>query len=134
MSRRRVIYYLSHEVDRKGVRQLTDQVDEAITVEFRGQEVPVAAGFYGSSYSVQQLARRKKIWSHLLDLMEQEMELEEQLDQGMVGEEERKTLELLQARMIGVKESLAMLGYGNVGTDALELIEAQADIRYDQEL
>ncbi|AOE44858.1 hypothetical protein BI084_gp46 [Gordonia phage Terapin] len=134
MAKKMNFYYLSHEVDRKGVRQITDQLDEAVTVELNGQEVPIAAGFYVSSYSVRQYKRQLKLWSHLLDLMEKEQDLEEQIEQQMVGHGAQEEMSLLRARMQGVREALAMLGYGNVGPDALKLIEAQADIRYDQEL
>ncbi|AWY06149.1 hypothetical protein PBI_SUZY_44 [Gordonia phage Suzy] len=134
MSRKVAFYYMSTEVDRKGVRMITDQVDEALMVELKGQIVPIAAGFYVGSYGVQQYKRRLKIWSHLLDLMEKEQDLEEQIDQQMVGHGAQEEMSLLQARMQGVREALAMLGYGNIGLDALKLIEAQADIRYDQEL
>ncbi|QNJ55364.1 hypothetical protein SEA_LITTLEFELLA_53 [Gordonia phage LittleFella] len=124
MSRKSQYYYLSHEVDRRGVRQITDQLSEAVTVEYRGQTAPVLAQFYTSSWAVQQMQRQKKLWEHLLDAMEENYEADkEDLEEEMFR----------NVRIGALEEALAMLGYGEVNENTIKLIQAQAQIRYDQE-
>lgn len=130
-SKKLVVWYMSRDVDRRGVHQMTDRVEEAITVKKGDQELPIVAGFYASSYGVQQYKRRLKIWAHLLDLMEQEQDLEEETNHA-----DFNSVAMIvrhRERMRGVMEALAMLSYGNVSQDALALIQRQADARYEQE-
>ena len=120
-----VYWYVSKETDRKGIRQITDRVEDAVMVRINGQECPLVAGFYSSSFSVQQLERRKKVWEHLLDLMEKHFEMQDEGD--------LEGFDALRKQMLGVQEALAMLTYGEINDNALKLIRAQANSRYDEE-
>jgi len=98
----------------------------AATVKVNGQDLPVLAP--GVTHYVRQrnLERDLMCWELLLDLMEEGYEIEEAGGPGWKARDNR-------VKAQGVKECLALLNYGSTDEPSIKLIEAQAEIRYNQE-
>lgn len=98
----------------------------AATVTVNGQECPVVAPGVTQWVRQRHMERTGKMWDALLDLMEEGYAIEEA---GGPAWKDRDN----KMKMQGVKECLALLTYGAMDEPSIKLIEAQANIRYEQE-
>lgn len=111
--------------------------EQALTVRVGDQDLPVLAPGYVHGWARDAHKRQIKVWRILLDAMETEMDLEEEYESKTEDvleiRQAKEKLDNHRAKMVGLKEALAMLSYGNIDRDAMALIDAQANARYDQE-
>lgn len=114
-------------IDKHDNTTFTSDPEQAVTVKFRNQIVPVVAPGYVNRFAREAHSRQLKLWEHLLDVMELEYD-------AISANCDEKTLVTMRARVRSLEDALAILGYGNADAKSLSLIKAQAKIRYEESM
>lgn len=91
--------------------------------------MPVLCTGFSRYVSEHYIQNQKKLWSALLDKMEEIFELEEQESTSDV----RRALALGREHEAALVRSLAIIIYGADRNGTMSIIRAQANVRYDQE-